>query len=285
VKKLSYLVFLAIVGCGGSSSDDSSSNGRSDEFSIDERFLASTYQDSVAGRSFSDDDLSGTWIMVKSSTAARDDYNSTTLERKIFNVGKRSFDGYESFYEDDYTSTCATTFGYRKTNGEFDIFETVTDIVEFEMVDSAYFYYTTYRYDFSDTAYETKAEYIKISDDKIDLGDLTEVVIAGNGDSLINETNNVSCFSEEQKYQDDSSIQWTTNSYDIFSDVSRYISIKPPVDNEYYVYHDLYSIDDLSQRGAAVSIDVATWTVTGTTEVTAEDGRVGTSQFEVSVNL
>jgi len=94
--KYLFLFFLPVlVGCvdlfGGDSPKEGASNSNihkadAELTDVDGRFLSSTYRNAVLGRTFSEDDYSGTWIMVGSGYANSEQKQEVFLTRKVMSI-------------------------------------------------------------------------------------------------------------------------------------------------------------------------------------------------------
>jgi len=95
---LKYLLLFCLpvlVGCvdlfGGDSPKEGASNSNINKpdvelTDVDGRFLSSTYRNAVLGRTFSEDDYSGTWIMVGSGYANSEQKQEVFLTRKVMSI-------------------------------------------------------------------------------------------------------------------------------------------------------------------------------------------------------
>ncbi len=287
-----------MVGCvdlsggGGSSKDPITQESDSELSDLDGRFSSATYRDAVLGRGHSEVDYSGTWVMLVNGYAYGESNQESFVARSVLDITKQlNPAGTEMLFSNQCMFNDLTINLATKTL----VNTNIPGLQEFHFVDNSYFYYITRRdvAGYSDV-YE-KFEYIKLSDDRLNIGSIAEHIVDGNGDTLIDEINDIRCYSEEKTLSIGPDSVWTVSDIDIYADSNLSVSIDKPVviigpvyfeDNIYYLEHN--SNNDLEyeateNEGGEALISASLMHVTGTTAITLDSGVIARSHFEMNL--
>lgn len=302
MKYLFFFLLPVLVGCvdlfGDSSQKEDLPNPNSNKPSVeltdvDGRFLSSTYRNAIIGRTFSEDDYSGTWIMVGTGYANSNQKQESFLARKIMNVKNRI--GLSST-EMNFSNSCMyEDFTFNVATREL-VNPNISGLQEFQIVDESYFYYVKKKDNPNYSDIYEKFEYIKLSDDQLNIGSISEHIVNANGEVLLNATSDILCYSESERLAIGSDYIRTFSDFDIDSDLNSEVSLEKPVTiygpiyldgNIFYLSHK--SVNNLAyeaneNEGAEASIAASIMDVVGATEITLDAGGIASSQFEVSLS-
>jgi hypothetical protein len=258
------------------------------------RFSSATYRDAILGRAHSTHDYSGTWVMIVSGYAYNSErYQESFVARSIMDITNRlNSTGTEMIFTNqcmfnDLTIALATR----------ELVDTnIPGLQEFHFVDNSYFYYISKKdiAGYSDV-YE-KFEYIKLSDDRLNIGTMSEHLVNESGITLIDEVSNINCYSESKTLSIGPDIIWTLSDIDIHSESNLAVSIEKPItiygsvyfdDNIYYLEHKSNNgprFELNENEGAEVLISVSVMHVEGTTGIMLDSGVIAGSHFEVNLS-
>jgi len=289
------------VGCvdlfGGDSPKEGASNSNihkadAELTDVDGRFLSSTYRNAVLGRTFSEDDYSGTWIMVGSGYANSEQKQEVFLTRKVMSIKDRvgSLNTEMHFSNlclfEELTIDIATRALVNPN---------ISGLQEFKFVDESYFYYVQKSGSPNNTGSYQKFEYIKLSDAQLNIGSISEHIVNGSGEVLLDATSEILCYSESESLTIGPDYIWTFSNFSIDSNLNSEVSLEKPVivygmelpdNNVFHLRHK--SVNNLDfeaneNEGAEISLSTSMMDVVGTTELTLEIGGIASSQFEVNL--
>ena len=301
MKYLLLFCLPVLVGCvdlfGGDSPKEGASNSNTHKpdaelTDVDGRFLSSTYRNAVLGRTFSEDDYSGTWIMVGSGYANSEQKQEVFLTRKIMSVKDRVGSLNTEMHFSNLCMYEELTFNIATREL---VTPSISGLQEFQFVDESYFYYVQKKNSpyYSDM-YE-KFEYIKLSDAQLNIGSISEHIVNGNGEILLDATSEILCYSESKSLTIGPDYIWTFSNFSIDSNLSSEVILEKPVivygtelpdNNVFHLRHK--SVNNLDfeaneNEGAEISLSTSMMDVVGTTELTSESGGIASSQFEVNL--
>jgi len=302
LKYLFSFLIPVLVGCidlfGGDSSKENLSNPNTNKpdvelTDVEGRFLSSTYRNAIMGRTFSEDDYSGTWMMVGSGYANSNEKQEVFLLRKIMSVKDRIGSLNTEMHFSNLCMYEELTFN---TATRELVNPSISGLQEFKFVDESYFYYVQKKDSPNYSDMYEKFEYIKLSDEQLNIGSISEHVVNGNGEVLLDATSDILCYSESESLTIGPDYIWTFSSFGVDSNLYSEVSIEKPKivygtslpdNNVFHLRHK--SVNDLDyeeneNEGAEISLSTSMMDVVGTTEVTSDGGDIASSQFEVSLS-
>ncbi len=305
--KYLYLILLFVLaGCVELPNDSDTSSATSEEdpsnivgpkpdielVDVDGRFLSSTYRNAILGRSFDDNDLSGTWIRVVSGYGISTNYKEAFFERRLININA---DVYPPSTEVRFENQCMWADLYidletKKLNATRN-----SNIEQFNFVDGSYFYYIREEPFNESEGHYVKIEFVKLSNKKFNIGVLSEKVFDGSGLVQVDGSNDIDCYKESDSITEMNDNIWRLSEVDIRTEANSHVSFYKPIslygriypdDSVYHLDHE--SINDLQyeaneNEGGEVSLTSSIMHIEGTTRIITESGGITSSRFEISI--
>lgn len=306
MKYLYLVLFSVLAGCVELPDDSDSSRPSPEEdpsniigpkpdielVDVDGRFLSSTYRNAILGRSFDENDLSGTWMMISEFYGSTSKYTGGFLERSIINIrGSSNPEASKIWISND----CTYDEFYIDLETKESIQNSHADVDEFYFIDGSYFYYIDTHISTNYEGPYKKVEFIKLSDEQFQIGRLSERIFDEYGDVVVDESNSITCYSESEMLSISEDRIWSESDIDIHSKEYSHVGFHKPVilygktyldDNIYYLNHE--STNDLEYRateneGGEVTLNSSIMHIEGTTRITTESGGIASSRFEINI--